>query len=71
MRNSRGCEIKPCCASCEHRVLTVDDRLCGIDGTSVASGYCCSNWEMSEGMMNAGLGGGVVRDIVTKEVILQ
>ena len=71
MRNSHGIEIKPCCASCGHRKLTNEDRRCGIDGTQVASGYCCSNWQMSEGMKNAGMGGGVVRDIVTKEVILK
>lgn len=71
MRNCHGIEVKLCCASCEHRKLTNKGRRCGISGETVGSGYCCSNWELSDGMLNAGMGGGVVRDIVTKEVILK
>lgn len=71
MRNMYGCDIKPCCASCQHREITKLGRTCGKDHTDVPSDYMCSEWQMAEGLNNAGRGGSVVRDIMTKEVILQ
>ena len=63
--------VKPCCASCFYRNLTQEDRVCRLNGMTVDSGYCCSDWEMDERLNNAGKATGVVRDIVTKEVILR
>ena len=69
MKNNRGCDIKPCCASCMHRVIKAH-RICSLTNGMVSSDDCCDGWEMDERLQNAGRGGGVVRDILTKEVIL-
>lgn len=71
MKNIRGCEIKPCCASCFYRNLTQEDRVCKLTGMAVDSSHCCDDWEMAEGLNSAGNGTGVVRDIITKEVVIK
>ena len=61
MKNKNGIEIKACCASCQHRLMTVDDRICGLTKASVASDYSCNRWRMEKLLQNAGNGGGKVK----------
>jgi len=47
--NRFGIEVKPCCASCQHKCL--DDfaaRKCKLTGHRVRSRYACREWQMSE-----------------------
>lgn len=72
VRNMYGVKVKKCCASCAFKVYNPDGiRLCGLDKKEVEARFRCKNWQMTDGLKKAGRGGGVVRDIVTKEVVLQ
>ena len=71
-RNLYGIVIKCCCASCEHK--TIDDegiRTCKLMGLKVQSKFKCSKWQISCGMAKAGSGKGVVRHIVTREIVIE
>ena len=61
-----------CCASCAHKEITRErlTRWCTWNETRVVPTHVCPQWEMSEMMKKAGLSGGVVRDKVTKEVLI-
>ena len=56
VRNEHGVKVKRCCASCLHKEIT-NER--------------CKQWQMSEGLINAGMSMGVVRDKDTKEIIIR
>ncbi len=72
VRNVRGIKIKKCCASCIFKDYLIDGtRICLLHGEQpVESRDRCRHWQMSDGMKNAGRRTGVVRDIITKEVII-
>ena len=71
VRNERGIRVKVGCCSCRFReVKGTGVRYCTITGDWVDRNDYCPKWEMREELMKAGRGTGVVRDIVTKEVIL-
>ena len=71
VRNAHGCKIKKCCASCQHKCIEKDGtRICSQMMLKVQQKFKCKNWQMSDGMKNAGKGGGVVRLIGTQEVII-
>ena len=60
-KNKYGISIVKCCASCKHKQADSRVRL-GLNGEgSVPSDYLCKAWEMSEGLDNAGKGGGKVK----------
>ena len=61
-----------CCASCAHKEITRErlTRWCTWKETKVKPCQVCPQWEMSEIMMKAGLSGGVVRDMESKEVLI-
>ena len=70
MRNQFGIVYKKCCASCALKKYSYDGkRLCSLNNKVVRALHICRKWQMSEGLKNAGRSSGVVRDIVTKEVI--
>lgn len=70
VRNNCGIRIKRCCASCDQKKYTYTGvRFCTLDGGRIEALNVCQQWQMSEGLKNAGRRRGVVRDIVTKEVI--
>ena len=74
-RNNCGIQIKKCCASCAFKVIKVInadcERRCSQTGQTVEGTDYCEQWQMAEGLKNLGRRRGVVRDIVTKEVILK
>ena len=62
VRNLFGTMVRRCCASCQHKcIITGGKRLCATMMLTVDHNFVCNQWEMSDGMKNAGLGGGVVR----------
>ena len=70
-RNQFGIVYKKCCASCALKKYSYDGkRLCSLNNKVVRALHICRKWQMSEGLKNAGRSSGVVRDIVTKEVVI-
>jgi hypothetical protein len=71
--NEFGIAIKKSCMSCAHKQFTrsLSKRYCTEHEAEVKPTQVCSLWKMSNQMKMAGSGLGKVRDIVTKEVIIQ
>lgn len=63
MRNRYGIEICRCCASCKHRKVTNEGRMCRKTEDGVESWHLCSRWDMHENLQNAGEGGGKVKKL--------
>jgi len=72
VKNQFYIEIKECCASCKHKECMSDGtRVCQKMGLIVEQKYKCRQWEMADGLKNAGLqNGGVVRLRKTRETII-
>ena len=71
VRNAYGIKVKRSCASCQHKCIQKDgSRFCAVMMIAVDQRSKCKDWQMSDGLKLAGNGGGDVRDIETKEVIL-
>ena len=72
VRNAHGVKVKRCCASCQHKCIETDGtRVCAQMMIKVEQKFKCKQWQMSDGMKNAGNGGGVVRLKGTTEIIIQ
>ena len=71
VRNAHGVKVKRCCASCQHKCIKNDGtRFCALKMMMVEQKFKCKQWQMSDGMKNAGKGGGTVRHPETKEVVI-
>ena len=71
VRNAHGCKIKKCCASCQHKCIEADGtRVCALMMLKVQQRFRCKQWQMADGLKNAGRGGGVVRLVETKEIVV-
>ena len=70
--NKFGLVIKKCCASCQHKYVENDGaRVCAQMMLKVQPRFKCKQWQMSEGLMKAGMqNGGVVRLRETKEIVI-
>lgn len=72
MENQYHFEVKECCASCQRKVVLEEgERLCTWVHMFMESSFKCSRWQMSDGLQNAGKSGGVVRDIISKEIVIK
>ena len=73
VRNAHGVKVKRCCASCQHKCIETDGtRVCSQMMLKVEQKFRCKQWQMSDGMKNAGKQmGGVVRLKGTTEVVIQ
>ena len=72
VRNAHGVKVKRCCASCQHKCIESDGtRICALMMLKVQQKFKCKKWQMSDGMKNAGKGGGVVRLKGTQEIVIQ
>ena len=71
--NAYHVEVKVCCASCQHKeVLKDGTRMCNKMTLIVEAASECQQWQMSDGLKNAGLqNGGVVRLKGTAEIIIK
>ena len=71
-RNQFGIAYKRCCASCALKKYRYDGkRFCKLNNKMVEALDFCDHWQMMEGLQNAGRKSGVVKDMVTKEVIIR
>ena len=71
VRNAHGIKVKRCCASCQHKCIETDGtRICALMMIVVWQRFRCKQWQMVDGLKNAGKGGGVVRDKETKAIII-
>ena len=72
VRNKYYIKVKRCCASCQHKEVEADGtRTCKLKQETVSQKSRCKHWEMSDGLKNAGLSGGVVRLKGTAEIIIR
>ena len=72
VRNAYGVKVKRCCASCGHKCIEKDGtRVCAQMMIKVQQKFKCKQWQMKDGLKNAGKGGGVVRLKGTAEIIIQ
>ena len=71
VRNTQGVKVKRCCASCQHKCIDKEGaRVCAQMMIIVEQMFECKQWQMSDGLKNAGKVGGVVHDKETKEVVI-
>ena len=71
VRNTYGILINKGCMSCLHKAYQEGSRFCTLTEKEVTSRFICPEWELSDGLKNAGLNnGGKVRQRGTKEVII-
>ena len=71
--NAYHIKVNKICASCKHKECMSDGtRVCQKMGLKVEQKYNCHQWEMADGLKNAGLQyGGVVRLKGTQEIIIK
>ena len=61
VRNAYGIKVKRCCASCQHKCIETDGtRVCAQMMIMVGQKFRCKQWQMADGLKNAGKGDGVV-----------
>lgn len=64
MKNRYCIEVKACCASCRHKDVENDGtRICTKMQLKVAQHFVCPKWQMSDGLSNAGMSGGVIKKL--------
>ena len=70
--NAYHIKVNKICASCKYKECMSDGtRVCQKMGLKVEQKYKCRQWEMADGLKNAGLqNGGVVRLRETKEIVI-
>ena len=69
--NAYYIKVKKICASCQHRCVKKDGtRVCALMMLKVQQMFKCRQWQMSDGLRNAGKGEGVVRLRETKEIVI-
>ena len=71
--NAYHIKVNKICASCKHKECMSDGtRVCQKMGLKVEQKYKCRQWEMADGLKNAGLqNGGVVRLKGTQEIVIK
>ena len=72
LMNTCHIRVKKICASCQHKDVENDGtRVCTKMQLKVPQQLVCPQWQMAEGLKNAGLSGGVVRLKGTQEIIIK
>lgn len=67
--NDHHIKVNKMCASCQHKEVDIEgNRICTKMQLKVAQRFCCKQWQMGDGMRNAGMSGGVVKKLT--EVII-
>ena len=71
VRNAHGNKVKKFCGSCQYKCIESDGtRICAQMMIKVEQKFKCKQWQMSDGMRNAGKEGGVARQKETKEIVI-
>ena len=72
VKNAYGVKVKRFCASCGHKCIEKDGtRVCAQMMIKVQQKFKCKQWQMKDGLKNAGKGGGVVRLKDTTEIVIE
>ena len=58
VHNAHGVWVNKGCMSCQHRKLVEGSRFCQLNQIEVGARSLCPEWQMSDGMKNAGLNRG-------------
>lgn len=62
--------VRRWCASCRHKDVANDGtRVCTMMQLKVAQRFVCPKWQMSEGLKNAGMSGGVIKKLT--EIVIR
>jgi len=62
IQNAHGVKVNMGCMSCQHRLIVEGSRFCDLNQEQVAPRAICPEWQMSDGLKNAGLDkGGKIR----------
>lgn len=68
--NKHRIEVRRWCASCEYKEVENDGtRVCSNVQLKVSKAFVCPKWQMSDGLQNAGMSGGVVKKLT--EIIIK
>lgn len=71
VRNAHGILINKGCMSCQHRKIVEGIRICQLKQKEVGARSQCPDWQMSDGLKNAGLNRGCkVRLYGTRTVLI-
>ena len=55
-------QVKKCCASCQHRGIDNEGtRVCALMNIVVKPNFCCTNWNLREGLDRAGMWRGTIK----------
>ena len=73
VKNGYGIAVKKICASCKHKLIMNNGvRVCEKMEIKVEQHCHCRQWDMADGLKNAGLqNGGVFRLKGTQEIIIK
>ena len=64
--NAYHIKVRKWCASCQHKEVENDGtRVCTKMLVKVPQHLVCHKWQMSDGLSNAGMSGGVVKKLTT------
>ncbi len=71
--NAYRIKVKAMCASCKYKKCMSDGtRVCKQMGLKVKQTFQCSQWELADGLKNAGLQNeGMVRLKGTQEIVIE
>ena len=62
--NRNHIEVNKWCGSCQHKDVDNEGiRICQLMQLKVAQAFVCPKWQMSDGLNNAGMSGGVVKKL--------
>ena len=62
VRNAHGAKVKRCCASCQHKCVDGEGkRICAQMMLKVEQKFKCKQWQMSDGLKNAGKSEGKIK----------
>ena len=68
--NNYHVEVRRWCASCQHKeILNDGTRICQLTNMDVPQSKVCPQWQMSDGLKNAGMSGGVIKKLT--EIIIR
>ena len=68
--NNYHVAVRRWCSSCQHKeILNDGTRICQLTNMNVPQSKVCPQWQMSDGLKNAGMSGGVIKKLT--EIIIK
>ena len=68
--NAYHIRVARSCSSCQHKeILNDGTRICQLTNMNVPQSKVCPQWQMSDGLKNAGMSGGVIKKLT--EIIIR